>query len=227
MPYTPKWIPHWPGSGGGGWFSTQPVNFPVTVKESAGWYHSYFIPGKDYLSGPWEMYWSVFLFPPAITWQRHLGGEWMSDAWSVSSRAVAPSVHWWVERRRAEGRDNAVINSVWTSCVCMRGSPSDPEVTGQWGICFFFGGLLFLSVAFVLVCSVSWLEAHMQNGPLWFLLTNACWESQQFNLLWISKVLQFDLGAILPQRSPSFCGLWVRCFCQYGDAVMINVFYIM
>lgn len=36
-------------------------------------------------------------------------------------------------------RDNAVINSVWTSSVCMQGSPlGPPRVTGQWGICFFF-----------------------------------------------------------------------------------------
>lgn len=69
------------------------------------------------------MYWSVFLFPPAITWQRHLGGKWMSDVWCVCSSAVAPSVHWWVERWWGRGRDNAVINSVWTSSVCMQGSP--------------------------------------------------------------------------------------------------------
>lgn len=98
----------------------------LQLRNPAGWYHSYFIPGKDYLSGPWEMYWSVFLFPPAITWQRHLWGEWMSDARSVCSSIVASSVHWWVERWWGRARDNAVINSVWTSSVCMQGSPFGP-----------------------------------------------------------------------------------------------------
>lgn len=83
----------------------------LQLRNPAGWYHSYFIPGKDYLSGPWEMYWSVFLFPPAITWQRHLGGEWMSDAWSVCSSAVASSsVHRWVERWWGRGE----IMQSWT-----------------------------------------------------------------------------------------------------------------
>lgn len=72
------------------------------------------------------MYWSVFLFLPAITWQRHLWGEWMSDAWSVCSSIVAASVHWGVERWWGRRRDNAVINSVWTSSVCMQGSPLGP-----------------------------------------------------------------------------------------------------
>lgn len=111
----------------------------LQLRNPAGWYHSYFIPGKDYLSDPWEMYWSVFLFPSAITWQRHLGGKWMSDVWSVCSSVVASSVHWWVERWWGKGRDNAVINSVWTSSVCMQGSPlGPPGFTGQWGICVFF-----------------------------------------------------------------------------------------
>ncbi len=99
----------------------------LQLRNPAGWYYSYFIPGKDYLSGPWEMYWSVFLFPPAITWQRHLWGEWMSDAWPVCSSVVASSVHWWVDRWWGRGRDNAVINSVWTSSVCMQGSPRAPR----------------------------------------------------------------------------------------------------
>lgn len=70
----------------------------LQLRNPAGWYHSYFIPGKDYLSGPWEMYWSVFLFPPAITWQRHLGGEWMSDAWCVWSSLLGSGVQWRAER---------------------------------------------------------------------------------------------------------------------------------
>lgn len=28
----------------------------LQLRNPAGWYHSYFILGKDYLSGPWEMY---------------------------------------------------------------------------------------------------------------------------------------------------------------------------
>lgn len=112
----------------------------LQLRNPAGRYHSYFIPGKDYLSGPWEMYWSVFLFPPAITWQRHLGGEWMSDARSVCSGVVAASVHWWVERCWGRRRDNAVINSVWTSSVCTRGGPLVPgsQVSGKSAFLFFW-----------------------------------------------------------------------------------------
>lgn len=65
----------------------------LPLRNPVGWYHSYFIPGKDYLSDPWEMYWSVFLFPPAITWQRHLGSEWMSDVWCVCSTVEASTGH--------------------------------------------------------------------------------------------------------------------------------------
>lgn len=95
-PYAPKWFSN--GQEERKWLSCSQSIALLQLRNPAGWYHSYFIPGKDYLSGLWEMYWSVFLFPPAITWQRHLGGEWMSDTWSVSSGVVASSVHWWVER---------------------------------------------------------------------------------------------------------------------------------
>ena len=122
--YAPKWFSD--GQEVEQWLPCSQSIALLQLRNPAGWYHSYFIPGKDYLSGPWEMYWSVFLFPPAITWQRHLGGEWMSDAWSVCSSVVASSVHWWVERWWGWGRDNAVINSVWTSSVCMQGSPLGP-----------------------------------------------------------------------------------------------------
>lgn len=93
------------------------------------------------------MYWSVFLFLPAITWQRHLGGKWMSDVWSVCSSVVASSVHWWVERWWGKGRDNAVINSVWTSSVCMQGRPPrcpGSQVSGEFP--FFCGSFLVSGV---------------------------------------------------------------------------------
>lgn len=59
------------------WLPCRQSIAPLPLRNPVGWYHSYFIPGKDYLSDPWEMYWSVFLFSPAITWQRHIGSEWM------------------------------------------------------------------------------------------------------------------------------------------------------
>lgn len=98
-PCAPKWIfngQEVEGGGGWGWLPCSQSIALLQLRNPAGRCHSYFIPGKDYLSGPWEMYWSVFLFPPAITWQRHLGGKWVSDAWCVCSAMVASSVHWWV-----------------------------------------------------------------------------------------------------------------------------------
>lgn len=99
-PCAPKWIFNGQevegGGGGWGWLPCSQSIALLQLRNPAGRCHSYFIPGKDYLSGPWEMYWSVFLFPPAITWQRHLGGKWVSDAWCVCSAMVASSVHWWV-----------------------------------------------------------------------------------------------------------------------------------
>lgn len=155
--HAPKWFSN--GQEVEEWLPRSQSIALLQLRNPAGWYHSYFIPGKDYLSDPWEMYWSVFLFPPAITWQRHLGGKWMSDVWSVCSAVVASSVHWWVERWWGKGRDNAVINSVWTSSVCMQGSPpwSPGGHRSVRNLRFFFCvWLLSCQWRLFLLCRVRW-----------------------------------------------------------------------
>lgn len=150
----------------------------LQLRNPAGWYHSYFIPGKDYLSGPWEMYWSVFLFPPAITWQRHLGGEWMSDARSVSPSAGggASSVHRQAEREA--GRHNVVINSVWTYSLCKQGGPLCPRGHRSLEDRRFW----FLSCPSHLFCRVASDDGkRCKLRRFGFPLTDACSESEWLN----------------------------------------------
>lgn len=172
------------------------------------------------------MYWSVFLFLPAITWQRHLGGKWMSDVWSVCTSVVASSVHWWVERWWGKGRDNAVVNSVWTSSVCMQGRlPWCPgsQVSGEFPS---FLRLLSCQWRLFLLCRAQWGWKHMQKR-----LSGSCWQmhvarhrsSTHFGFQKWSGLI----WATCSHCNETLCGQGFLWPCGDSAPAVINTFYII
>lgn len=105
----------------------------------------------------------------------------MSGASALSAQRLPV---WVSAGGEVRGRDNAVVNSS-LNLVCMR-PPSGGGVRGQLGISIFWP---FLSAAFVRAVSGAAAVAAgaSANEALWFLLTNACWESTWCNLLRVPK----------------------------------------
>lgn len=81
----------WAGGGGGG--VRAPSQSPqLQLRNPVGWCCSYFILGKDYLSAPEEMYWSVF---PFFSVSNHLTKTPRSTGVSDARSRLHPSVVDW------------------------------------------------------------------------------------------------------------------------------------
>lgn len=219
----PKMNFQWPRK----WWERLPCRQSIALlqlRNPAGRYHSYFIPGKDYLSGPWEMYWSVFLFPPSnhlTKAPRRRVNEWCRVCLLQHGGFQCPPMGGEVMRKRH--RDNAVINSVWTSSLCMQGSPPcAPGHRSLGSVLFFFGPFLVSRVcSCCVVCSRD--RKTCKRGSL--VPADKC----MLRVTGVQLTLGFKSDTVWSGRSPSMRSNLVRSSSSPApvNVALINTFDII